>query len=435
MLVVDSERDHTLRAARTDTAMARDPLVLARPAAICCNRDMYDCIVVGGGIVGLATARELLRREPARRVLVLEKEAELAAHQTGHNSGVIHAGVYYPPQSLKARFCVAGNTATRAFCAEHGIAYETPGKLLVASVEAERAGLKSLFERIAANGIEHRWLEADELADREPAVRGVAAIHVPSSGIVDYRAVSRALAADIEAAGGEIRCQTPVRALHEYASEVVVETPNDTLHTRELVACAGLMADRLVRMLDITPDFIICPFRGEYYRLRAARRDLVRHLIYPVPEPGMPFLGVHLTPMIDGSITVGPNAVLATAREGYRLRDVNMGDTAELLAFAGVRRMLARHIRPGLHELRNALSKRAYLARVQRYCPQLELDDLEAHPAGVRAQAVARDGSLIGDFKFVDTPRTLHVCNAPSPAATSALPIAAHIVDRLSTRD
>lgn len=395
---------------------------------------MYDTIIIGGGIVGLASARELLQRRPDERVLLLEKEDGLAAHQTGHNSGVIHAGVYYAPGSMKARFCSAGNAATRAFCDAHGIDYAVPGKLLVAADAGERQGLERLYERIGENGIERHWLEAGALAEREPAVRGVAGVYVPSSGIVDYRAVSAALARDIEAAGGEIRCGAAVRDLAEYASEVVVETAHETLHARRLVACAGLMADRLVRMLDIEPDFIICPFRGEYYRLAAARQDIVQHLIYPVPDPTMPFLGVHLTPMIDGSITVGPNAVLATAREGYRKRDFNGHDLAEMLAFPGVRRMLAGHIRPGLVELRNALSKRSYLEQVRRYCPELTLDDLEAHPAGVRAQAVARDGSLIGDFRFIDTPRSLHVCNAPSPAATSALPIAEHIVDRLTAR-
>jgi L-2-hydroxyglutarate oxidase len=395
---------------------------------------MYDTIIIGGGIVGLATARELLQRRPDERVLVLEKEDRLAAHQTGHNSGVIHAGVYYAPGSMKARFCSAGNAATRAFCDADGIDYAVPGKLLVAADQSERPGLKRLYERIGENGIERHWLEAGALAKREPAVRGVAGVYVPSSGIVDYRAVSAALARDIEAAGGEIRCGTAVRDLAEYASEVVVETSHETLHTRRLVACAGLMADRLVRMLDIEPDFIICPFRGEYYRLAAARQEIVQHLIYPVPDPAMPFLGVHLTPMIDGSITVGPNAVLATAREGYRKRDFNGRDLSEMLAFPGVRRMLAGHIRPGLVELRNTLSKRSYLEQVRRYCPELTFDDLEAHPAGVRAQAVARDGSLIGDFRFIDTPRSLHVCNAPSPAATSALPIAEHIVDRLAAR-
>ena len=395
---------------------------------------MYDTIIIGGGIVGLATARELLRRRPAERVLVVEKEAELAAHQTGHNSGVIHAGVYYAPGSLKARFCTAGNAATREFCAAHDIPFDIRGKLLVATDHGERPGLARLFERIGENGIERQWLDRDALAEREPAVRGVAGVFVPSSGIVDYRAVCAALAVEVEAAGGTIRRGCAVTGLAEYASEVVVETTDGSFHARKLVACAGLMADRLVRMLDIEPDFIICPFRGEYYRLAAHRHDIVRHLIYPVPDPAMPFLGVHLTPMIDGSITVGPNAVLATAREGYRKRDFNARDLAEMLAFPGVRRMLGRHVRPGLVELKNALSRRGYLEQVRRYCPELTLADLEPHPAGVRAQAVARDGTLIGDFRFIDTPRSLHVCNAPSPAATSALPIAGHIVDRLVER-
>lgn len=395
---------------------------------------MYDTVIIGGGIVGLATARECLRRNPAARVLVLEKEDQLAAHQTARNSGVIHAGVYYPPGSLKAHFCVAGNRATRAFCEAHELAYEIPGKLLVAAEPYERAGLETLYERIGANGLERQWLSADALAEREPAVRGAAAVFVPASGIVDYAAIAGAMARDIEAGGGEIRCGHAVTGLIEYASEVVVESGDGAFHARRMVACAGLMADRLVRMAGLEPDFMICPFRGEYYRLAPARAEIVRHLIYPVPDPAMPFLGVHLTPMIDGSITVGPNAVLATAREGYRKRDFNPRDVREMLGFAGIRRMLAAHLRPGLRELKNALSKRAYLAAVRRYCPDLTLADLHAHPAGVRAQAVARDGTLIGDFHFVDTPRTLHVANAPSPAATSALPIAHHILDRLDAR-
>ncbi|ROO28575.1 L-2-hydroxyglutarate oxidase [Salinisphaera orenii] len=394
---------------------------------------MYDYILIGGGIVGLATARRLKQTQPQARVLLLEKEAGLNRHQTGHNSGVIHAGVYYAPGSLKARFCIAGNRATRALCAAHDIPFEVRGKLLVAADASERAGLARLFDRIGENGLTRTWLEADALAEREPAVRGVAAVHVPDSGIVDYRAVGAALAREFTDAGGEIRCGTAVTGLAEYASEVVVETDAGAFHTRQLVACAGLMADRVVAMLGIDPDFRICPFRGEYYRLAAAHGDIVRHLIYPVPDPAMPFLGVHLTPMIDGSITVGPNAVLALAREGYRKTDVNLREVAALLAFPGVRRMLGAHLRPGLAEMRDSLSKRAYLAAVRRYCPSLTRADLEPHPAGVRAQAVSRDGTLVGDFLFVDTLRTLHVANAPSPAATSALPIAEHIVTRLAS--
>lgn len=392
---------------------------------------MYDEIIIGGGIVGLATARELKRRHPDARVLLIEKEDRLTAHQTGHNSGVIHAGVYYAPGSLKARFCIAGNRATKALCDAHGIAHDTRGKLLVATSEHERAGLTRLWERIGANGLQRQWLEAAELVEREPNVHGVAAISVPASGIVDYRAVGKALAAEFEAAGGEIRLRTRVTGLQEFASEVVVETDAGVFRGARLIACAGLMADRVVRMLGIDTDFMICPFRGEYYRLAAARSDIVQHLIYPVPNPDMPFLGVHLTPMIDGTVTVGPNAVLAFKREGYAKTDISLRDTAEMLAFPGIRRMLRGHIRPGLQEMKNSLSKRGYLTEVNRYCPALTLADLEPHPAGVRAQAVGRDGRLIGDFLFIDTPRSLHVCNAPSPAATSAIPIAEHIVERL----
>lgn len=396
---------------------------------------MYDYLIVGGGIVGLATARELKRADPQARVLLVEKETDLNSHQTGHNSGVIHAGVYYAPGSLKARFCIAGNAATRELCAEHDIPYEIRGKLLVAADADELDGLSALYQRIGANGLEREWIGADELAEREPAVSGAAAVYVPSSGIVDYRRVGAALAAEFEAAGGEIRTDCAVTGLAEYASEVVVETTGGSYRAQRLIACAGLQADRLVALQGLDCDFRICPFRGEYYRLAADRGALVRHLIYPVPDPRMPFLGVHLTPMIDGTITVGPNAVLALAREGYRKRDVDWRETAAMLAWPGVRRMLSQYIGPGLHELKNSLSKRGYLGRVQRYCPQLTVDDLEAHPAGVRAQAVARDGTLIGDFHFVDTPRTLHVCNAPSPAATSAIPIGRYIVDRVRDDD
>lgn len=392
---------------------------------------MYDFIIIGGGILGMSTAMQLQQAWPDRRMLVVEKEREAARHQTGHNSGVIHAGVYYTPGSLKARFCLEGNRATKAFCDAHGIAYDSCGKLLVATNAQELERMKALWERTAANGLEREWLEAGALKEREPNITGIAGIFVPSSGIVDYAAVTRAMAAEFERLGGEIRYGAEVTALEERRQEVVVTTGAGEFTGRYLVSCSGLMADRVVRLLGRDPGFSICPFRGEYYRLPDAHSDIVNHLIYPIPDPSMPFLGVHLTRMIDGSVTVGPNAVLALAREGYRKRDVSLGDMARMFSDPGILRVLGRNLRPGLVEMKNSLHKRGYLELVRKYCPSLALEDLTPYPAGVRAQAVTRDGKLVDDFLFVNTRRTVNVGNAPSPAATSALPIGAHIVDKV----
>ncbi|MGE4534082.1 L-2-hydroxyglutarate oxidase [Halomonas sp.] len=392
---------------------------------------MYDFIIIGGGILGMSTAMQLKRAWPERRMLLLEKEAGPARHQTGHNSGVIHAGVYYTPGSLKARFCLEGNRATKAFCDEHGIAYDTCGKLLVATSELEMERMQALWERTAANGLEREWLSAGELAEREPNITGLGGIFVPSSGIVDYASVTRAMAAEFERMGGEIRYGAEVTALEERRQEVVVGSGAGTFTGRYLVSCSGLMADRVVRLLGQEPGFTICPFRGEYYRLPEKHNAIVNHLIYPIPDPAMPFLGVHLTRMIDGSVTVGPNAVLAFKREGYRRRDVSLGDMARMFSDPGILKVLGRNLRPGLTEMKNSLHKRGYLELVRKYCPSLTLGDLEPYPAGVRAQAVSRDGKLVDDFLFVNTRRTVNVGNAPSPAATSALPIGAHIVDKV----
>ncbi|APE32162.1 hydroxyglutarate oxidase [Halomonas aestuarii] len=392
---------------------------------------MHDFIIIGGGILGMSTAMQLIEAFPDRRILLLEKEAGPARHQSGRNSGVIHGGVYYPPGSLKARFCLEGNRATRAFCEAHGIETRICGKLLVATSDRELGRMKGLWERTAANGLPREWLSAEALVEREPAITGLGAILVPSSGIVDYARVTRAMAEAFEQRGGQIRYDQEVTGLDERHGEVVVRTREDEFSSRYLVSCAGLMADRVVQMLGRDPGFTICPFRGEYYRLPEAHDRIVSHLIYPIPDPATPFLGVHLTPMIDGGVTLGPNAVLALAREGYRKTDVSLPDMARLLAYPGVLRMLAHHVRPGLAELFNSFSRRRYLALVRRYCPDLTLDDLTPWPSGVRAQAVSRDGRLIDDFLFVNTRRTVNVCNAPSPAATSALPIGRHIVAKV----
>jgi len=392
---------------------------------------VYDFVIIGGGILGMSTAMQLSETFPDRRILLLEKEPHVARHQSGRNSGVIHAGIYYPPGSLKARFCREGNRATKAFCDEHGIETRTCGKLLVATNNLELERMQGLWERTAANGLEREWLSGEALREREPAISGVGALFVPSSGIVDYTRVTRAMADTFEQRGGQIRFEQEVTGIDERPGEVVIKTRDAEYSARYLISCAGLMADRIVRMLGRHPGFIICPFRGEYFRLPEQRDGIVQHLVYPIPDPAMPFLGVHLTPMIGGGISIGPNAVLALAREGYRKRDVSLPDVARLFTHPGVWRMLADNVRPGLAELRNTFSRRRYLALVRRYCPELTLDDLQPWPAGVRAQAVSRDGRLIDDFLFVNTRRTVNVCNAPSPAATSALPIGRYIVDKV----
>ncbi|MFP5334937.1 MAG: L-2-hydroxyglutarate oxidase [Actinomycetes bacterium] len=393
--------------------------------------DRSDVVVVGGGIVGLATARRLLQVRPGSAVVVLEKEPGVGRHQTGHNSGVIHAGVYYAPGSLKARLCRAGAAATKEFCDEHGIAYRVPGKLVVATdaVEVERLG--GLRERATANGLDVAWLDAAELRRREPRVTGRAALLVRETGIVDYRRVARKLAELVVAAGGRVEVGAEVTAIRERPGAVDVVAAGQRWTARRVVVCGGLQADRLARLAGLRPTFRILPFRGEYYRLPDHHSDVVAHLVYPVPDPALPFLGVHLTPMADGSVTVGPNAVLGLAREGYRKGAVAPRDVADYLRFPGTWRVGRTYWRTGVDELRGSLSRRAYLAAARRYCPDLVLSDLLPHEAGVRAQAVLRDGTLVHDFLLEQTDRTLHVCNAPSPAATSALPIADLVVSRL----
>ena len=394
---------------------------------------MWDFIIVGGGILGFSTAMQLQQAYPDKRLLVVEKESGAAQHQTGHNSGVIHAGVYYTPGSLKAKFCLEGNRATREFCDQHNVRYDICGKLLVATNDLEKQRMEALWERTAANGLEREWLEADALKEREPNITGVAGIFVPSSGIVNYAEVTRAMAAEFERLGGEIRFDHCVTGLEERTDEVVVTTQQDTFMGRYLVTCSGLMADRVIRMLGKDPGFTICPFRGEYYLLPEHHNQIVNHLIYPIPDPAMPFLGVHLTRMIDGTVTVGPNAVLALKREGYRKQDMSLKDMGQMFTHPGILKVLGKHLKPGLFEMKNSLYKRGYLELVRKYCPSLTLQDLTPYPAGVRAQAVSNNGKLVDDFLFVNTKRTVNVGNAPSPAATSALPIGAHIVEQVNT--
>lgn len=395
---------------------------------------MYDCIVIGGGIVGVATAREFKRREPEAAVLLIEKEGSLACHQTGRNSGVIHAGVYYAPGSLKAKFCRQGREETVAFCKEQGVPYRITGKLLVATNALEVNRARALSTRCHDNGIAHEWLDADALARLEPYVVGRAAILVPATGIVDYVAMTAKLAEQFRAAGGEIALGEEVVGLAESATDVTVHTTSGSRRARRVIACAGLQSDRLAHGLGLGRSVRIVPFRGEYFRLRAVWNDRFNHLIYPIPDPDLPFLGVHVTKMIDGSVTVGPNAVLGLAREGYRRFAFNARDARDVLAFRGFWTAMRPHLRSGLAELANSAFRGRYLDLCRKYCPMLELGDLEPHPTGIRAQAVWADGRMEHDFLILSSSRTVHVCNAPSPAATSALPIARQIVDEAMQR-
>ncbi|KKD00481.1 L-2-hydroxyglutarate oxidase [Photobacterium halotolerans] len=402
--------------------------------------EYYDYLVIGGGIVGVATARALLSRHPASKILLIEKESTLACHQTGHNSGVIHAGVYYAPGSLKARFCKEGVQRTLEFCHQHGIPVDNCGKLLVATNETEVRRMQDLRARCHENGIEFEVLNQAQLQAREPNINGLGALFVPATSIVDYRRVTEHMASDFTASGGEITLGTQVTAIAEHSDHIELTCHHSNAASagsfavkgRFLVCCGGLMADRLTQMMGLKTDFQIIPYRGEYYRLAARHNQIVRHLIYPIPDPSLPFLGVHLTRMIDGSVTVGPNAVQGFKREGYGRFNFSLHDSLDMLTFPGFWRVTGKHLKTGLQEFKDAWWKAGYLARVRKYCPGLTLDDLEPYPAGIRAQAVLKDGTLVHDFLFADSPRSLHVCNAPSPAATSALPIADYICDKVA---
>jgi (S)-2-hydroxyglutarate dehydrogenase len=391
----------------------------------------YDFVIVGGGIVGVSTAWQLQRRYPDAAVLLIEKERELARHQTGHNSGVIHAGVYYQPGSLKADFCKRGAAMTMDFCREHGIPMSQCGKLLVATDAVEARRMDDLEERCGRNGIQTQRLSREELKKREPNITGVGGLFVPATGITDYKRITAAMAGRFVALGGTVKTGAVVTALSESSRAVTIRTGSQHLETRYLIACGGLMADRIAAMMGIGIDFRIVPFRGEYYRLAARHNRIVNHLIYPIPDPRLPFLGVHLTRMIDGSVTVGPNAVVGWKREGYARVNLNGRDVLDMLTFPGFWRVMRVNLRTGLGEIRDSLYKRGYLLRVRRYCPGLGADDLQPCPAGVRAQAVMKDGSLAHDFLFAESRRSLHVCNAPSPAATSAMPIGSYLCDKI----
>ncbi|WP_412030233.1 L-2-hydroxyglutarate oxidase [Deinococcus yunweiensis] len=394
-----------------------------------------DFAVIGGGIVGLASAHALQTRFPGASVLVLDKEAGPARHQTGRNSGVIHAGVYYAPGSLKARLCHAGNRSMVAFCQEHGIAHEICGKVIVATRPEEVAALDRLETRARDNGLAVTRLDAAGVREHEPHVQAVAGLYVPTTGIVSYRRVSEVLAGLIAAGGGEVRYGAEVTALRRDAGGHVLDTLGGPVHARFLVNCGGLHSDRLARKAGADPQSQIVPFRGEYYELRPERRSLVRGLIYPVPNPDFPFLGVHFTRMIDGSVHAGPNAVLAFAREGYHKTTVNLRDLGESLRYPGFQRLARRNLREGAREMWRSVSKAAFVRSLQALIPEVTEDDVVPSEAGVRAQALTPQGALVDDFLFVESPGALHVCNAPSPAATASLEIGRLIAARVPPQD
>lgn len=389
--------------------------------------------VVGAGLVGLAVARQLAQTTGAE-VTVFEKEWDVCAHQSGHNSGVVHSGIYYTPGSLKATLCRRGVELIREFCGVHGLEYREIGKVIVARDEVERARLDELEKRAAGNGVPCvRRLGPEELRELEPHVRGVAALHSPTTAIVDYPIIARALVSDLTKLGGTVLLDTPVTRIERDGERVAVHSRGVRHGFDRLVLCAGLQSDTVARLAGDDQGPAIVPFRGEYYRLVPERRGLVNGLVYPVPDPAYPFLGVHLTPRVDGSVDVGPNAVLALAKEGYRRTDVRPADLYRTLTWPGSLRLFRQHWRMGLHEYRGSLSKRAFTAAARAYVPELTTDDLVAAPAGVRAQAVDRDGSLVDDFRLSTLGPVTAVRNAPSPAATSSLAIAEYVAGRITT--
>ncbi len=393
----------------------------------------YDLAIIGGGIIGCATALALTESFPGARIALLEKESHLAAHQTGHNSGVIHAGLYYRPGSLKAQTCTTGREALYRFCAEHEIPHERCGKLVVAVNEAELPALDELERRGRANGLDGlQRLDAAGLRQHEPHVRGVAGLFVSQTGIVDYVKVTNVMADIIRSRQGEIHLDTPVTAIERTADAYEVRSGPRTFQARCLVSCAGLHADRLARLSGLRPGLRIVPFRGEYFEFKPAHRGMIRNLVYPVPDPELPFLGVHFTRMIDGTIEAGPNAVLALKREGYRRSDVSLRDLADTFAFPGFWKLAYRLWKVGIYEYRRSFSRQLFVRSLQRLVPEIRAEQLEPGGSGVRAQAVDSEGQLVDDFRIVNEHGMVHVLNAPSPAATASLSIGRRIAEEVA---
>ena len=392
---------------------------------------MYDYLIIGGGIVGLSVGKALMEKFPAASLAIIEKEPQLATHQTGHNSGVIHSGIYYKPGSLKAQLAKSGNESMRRFSEEMGIQHDICGKVIVATNDKERPLLENLYQRGLENGLEIHKMSQEELKEREPHVIGVEAIHVPNAGIVNYKEVCEKIGETIEGRNGKIYLNQKVTAITEKGEEVVIETEKQTFRGKYLINCAGLHSDRIARIAGYKIDMKIIPFRGEYFQIRYERKELVKHLIYPVPNPDFPFLGVHFTRMIDGKVDVGPNAVLSLKREGYKKTDFLLSDAAEIIRFKGFWKLAGKYMREGLDEMVRSVSKKKFVENARRLIPDLEEDDLIPGPAGVRAQALNHDGSLVDDFKIINGNNSVHVLNAPSPAATASLEIGRAIASKI----
>lgn len=391
----------------------------------------YDVAIIGGGIIGLSTGMALGQRLPNAKILLLEKEKVLATHQTGHNSGVIHSGVYYKPGSLKARFAREGNEHLVAFCKEYGIPHDVCGKVIVATEARELPLLEQLYQQGLANGLKVLRIGAEELKAIEPHVQGLAAIRIPDTGIVDYKRVAETYAELIRQRGGDVRLDAKVEDIGEESSAVTIETTNESYRARFLVNCAGLQSDRIAKLMHIRTDMKIVPIRGEYYELKPDKRHLVKHLIYPVANPRYPFLGVHFTRMIGGGAHAGPNAVLGLKREGYRKSDLDLLDCFELMTYPAFWKFMAGNWREGTKEMLRSLSKTVFVSSLQRLIPEVQAEDLVPSHAGVRAQGLMRDGRLVDDFHIVRGEKSVHVCNAPSPAATASLPIGRTIADQI----
>ena len=390
-----------------------------------------DVVIAGGGIIGLATAWQLVQQYPDKRVVLLEKDAAVASHQTGRNSGVIHSGIYYKPGSLRAENCRQGKRALEAFCDQHGVSWQRTGKVIVATHPSEQPTLQSIYERGQQNGVECEMIGKERLAELEPHVRGVQAIHVPGAGIVDYPGVCTTLATLLQKREVEIRLHTRVTAMRQTTDSVEVQTENGSVRAAQVINCTGLYSDRVAKMSGQQMQEQIVPFRGEYFTLKPEAAHLCQSLIYPVPDPQFPFLGVHFTRMIEGGVECGPNAVLALSREGYTWSHVNLRDLAESLSYRGFRRLALKYWRTGLGEIHRSLSRKAFVRALQRLVPEIQVEHLEVAPAGVRAQALAPSGNLVDDFLVLRHQRVLNVCNAPSPAATASLNIGRHIVQQL----
>lgn len=393
-----------------------------------------DVAIVGGGIIGLSTAYRLQQRLPNVSLTIIEKERSVAHHQTGHNSGVLHSGIYYKPGSLRAENCRLGKLAMEEFCTQEGVPFERCGKVIVATDPAELESLQRIFERGQANGVRCEMIDSARLRELEPHARGVQAIHVPDAGIVDYRQVCERLAEKIEAAGGKIFLSSKVTRLLKRGSRMIVDTTEGDIEAKLVVNCAGLYSDRVTWMSGQHPDAQIVPFRGEYFELKPSAQHLCRGLIYPVPDPDFPFLGVHFTRMIHGGVECGPNAVFSFSREGYYKTSFNLFDTIEALTYPGFIRLMLKHWDAGLAEMWRSMSKRAFVDALQQLVPEIQREDLVPAPAGVRAQALTRDGRLVDDFLILENDLTINVCNAPSPAATASLNIGNMIVDKIAPR-